>query len=219
MTHDEARECASILANAYGMGARRVDWYVDMLVRFPVGATAEFLEGWVEREKAPPTIAAVKAGVRQRLETLGVASPTFAPRGERMERLIVWRSLLEDPTSSPRERDDAHDRIRWMDPPCLPHEWREARHVADARWSARNEQRLGEGKPPYRPRPPLAFPEVPGPADPQPILSREAHQAGFAALAEGMRRKLNPEQMESFVLGAVRAAAHPTSPAPAEDDW
>jgi hypothetical protein len=205
MTTEQARECADIVANAYGMGQRRVAWYADQFERFPAGPTAQFLEGWVQREKVPPTIAVVRAGVQQQLETLGTASPTFAPRSERTERLITWRSLLEDPTSNPREREDARDRIAWMDPPVTQSEWREARTVADARHAARNQQRLSEGRPPRPARPPLSWPQPP-PADPQPILSRAAQAAGMRALRDGLERRLDRQAMTAHVLGTVRAA-------------
>lgn len=206
MNEQQARECAEILANAYGLGQRRVTWYADMIQRFEAGATAFFLEAWVEREKAPPTIAAIRTGVQQRQQSLGIGSATFEPRSERTEQLIVWRSVLEDPTVGTRDRADAYHRIRWMDPACTVAEWREARSIADARWSERNQKLVAEGKPPRPPRPSATYLTPPEPADPQAVLSREAHKAGFAAIYEGMRRKLTSEQMVPFVLDAVRKA-------------
>src|SRR4029077_11108071 len=143
MTEDEAHEVVGILGDAYRMAKPRLDWYARALMGFPAGPVAQVLERLVESEKTPPTIAVIRQAVKQRLESMGAASPTFAPRSERMEQLVVWRSVLEDPTSPTREREDAHDRIAWMDPPVTPHEWREARTVADARHAARNQQRLG----------------------------------------------------------------------------
>jgi hypothetical protein len=92
-----------------------------------------------------------------------------------------------------------------MDPPVTQLEWREARTVADARHAARNQQLLGEGRPPRPPRPALSWPEPP-PADPQPILSRAAQAAGMRALREGLERRLDRQAMMAHVLGAVRAA-------------
>lgn len=206
MTIDEARDCAQILANAYGMGSRRVGWYADMLERFPAGPTALFLEDWVERERVPPTVAVIKAGVRERARQLQGASPTFEPRSERMEKLVVWRSLIEDQEcGDTRDRLDAFDQVRWMNPPCQQAEWREARLIADQRWKERNEQLVKEGKPPRPPRPSLAYPEPPGEPAPQRILSRRAHQAGFAAIFAGLNQKLDREHMVAKVLGAIRA--------------
>lgn len=206
MRETEARDCAEILANAYGLGQRRVTWYADMIQRFDAGATATFLEGWVEREKAPPTIAAIKAGVQQRLQSMGVASATFEPRGDRMEALVSFRSVLEDLSVGPRDRADAFHRIRWMNPPCTQDEWRQARSIADARHHERNQKLISEGKEPRPARPPMRYPEPPAPAEPQTILSRQAHKAGFAALYEGMRQKLPSAHMVPFVLDAVRKA-------------
>lgn len=209
MTSEQARECADILANAYGMGSRRVAWYANMLERFTAGPCADVLTSWVEREKVPPTISAIKAGIAQRLETLGVQSPTFARRSDRMEQLVIWRSLVEEDDTTEnwtRDRIDAYDRIRWMDPPVTPAEWREARVIADNRHAERNAQLVSEGKKPRPPRPSASWFEAPSPPDPQPILSREAHAAGFAALRIGMERRYDKPQMVRFVLTAVREA-------------
>lgn len=206
MTIDEARDCASILANAYGMGSRRVGWYADMLERLPAGPTAEFLEGWVEREKTPPTIAAIKAGVRQRQESAGMAAATYADRGQRIEQLVTWRAILEDPGIGRKDYDDAYDRVRWMQPPCQQDEWRLARTIADERHHERNQKLAADGKKPRDPRPPLSWPEPPRPAEPQTILSRQAHRAGFAALFLGLQQRLDPAQMTEVVMTAVRQA-------------
>lgn len=206
MTEEEATEVVSILAKAYGMAQRRLSFYAEALAKYPAGIVAEVIEQLVETEKGPPTIAVIVKATRRRLEAIGATDPTFQGRGDRMEAIIIWRSVLEDPTTGVGLRQDAYDRVTWLDPPCTHPEWREARVVADDRWIERNKQRQREGLSPYPPRPVASLFAPPGPPDPQPVLSQAAHLAGIRALHDGYVRKLETKLLVEHVLVAVRSA-------------
>ena len=216
MTESEAQEVVSVLGDAYRMSQRRLDWYARALLRFPAGPTAQVLERLVESEKAPPTIAVIMKAVKQQLETIGAASPTFQRRSDRMEALVTWRAVLEEPTTETRSRDDAFDRIRWMDPACTAAEWREARTIADQRHLARNGQLVAEGHAP-RTRAALSWPQPP-PPDPQPVLSRPACAAGMRALWQGLERRQDGATITATVLQAIRATPREDAAA-VGDDW
>lgn len=206
MTEEEASEVVSILAKAYGMAQRRLSFYAEALAKYPAGIVAEVIEQLVETEKGPPTIAVIVKAVRRRLEAIGATDPTFQGRGDRMEAVILWRSVLEDQTTPAPLRQDAYDRVTWMDPPCTHPEWREARVVADDRWVERNKQRQREGLAPYPPRPVASLFAPPGPPDPQPVLSQAAHLAGIRALYDGYVQQMGPAPLRDHVLTAVRSA-------------
>lgn len=206
MTEREADEVVSILAGAYGMSQRRLSFYAQALRRLPAGPTAEVLEQMVQSEKSAPTIAVIQKAVRLRLENMGAANPVFQARSDRMEQLVVWRAVIEDPRETERMRQDARDRVIWMNPSCQQSEWREARRIAEERHTERNKELTAQGKKPRPALPALSEPEVPGPADPQEVLSRQAHKAGFEALFDGMTRKMDTATLTAHVLAAVRSA-------------